>query len=223
MRRRVKMDFFAFHTYFTIVLEWKAPRRCAMHRAYKSSSLIVLLLSLFAVFQSFAGPVPADRMSVYFSREHGGLEEILVSLYGDVQKAGYVWVVTPSLTHPAIAKALIDAKKRGVDVRLIGDRGMLETKRDEIAMYNLKLQGIPIKVNSFPGTMRLEASIVDDKWVVVGSYNYGSAETRTPLGTRVDEENLLLIPVSVDKRILQQDKNAIERMWNDQNSYQPLK
>ena len=122
------------------------------------------------------------------------MEEILVSLYGDVQKGGHIWVVTSSLTHPAIAKALVDAKRRGVDVRLITDRGKLGTKRDEIAMYNLKLQGIAIKVNRFSGAVRLEASIVDDKYLVVGSYNYGSAETRTPVGTRVDEENLLVIP-----------------------------
>ena len=96
-----------------------------MRRLYKPSSL--LLLSFLVVSQSFAGPVPADRMSVYFSREHGSLEEILVSLYGDVQKGGYIWVVTSSLTHPAIAKALIDAKRRGVDVRLITDREKLGT------------------------------------------------------------------------------------------------
>jgi len=194
-----------------------------MHTVYKSSSLIVLLLSFLVVSQGFAGPLPADRMSVYFSREHGDLEEILVSLYGDVQKGGYIWVVTSSITHPAIAKALVDAKRRGVDVRLIGDRGNLETKRDQIAMYNLKLQGIAIKVNRFPGAVRLEASIVDDKYLVVGSYNYGSPETRTPLGTRVDEENLLVIPTGVDSHILAQYKNAFERMWDEQKSYEALK
>jgi hypothetical protein len=106
---------------------------------------------------------------------------------------------------------------------LIGDRGKLETKRDEIAMYNLKLQGIPIKVNRFSGAMRLEASIVDGKYLVVGSYDYGSTETRTPLGIRVDEENLLVIPTGVDKRILEQYKDTFERMWNDRDSYQTLK
>jgi phosphatidylserine/phosphatidylglycerophosphate/cardiolipin synthase-like enzyme len=194
-----------------------------MQTLYRVSSLIIFVLSLFAVSQSFSAPLPADRMSLYFSREQGGLEEILVSLYGNVQKGGYIWVVTSSITHPALAKALIDAKRRGVDVRLIGDRGKLETKRDQIAMYNLKLQGIPIKVNRFSGALRLEASIVDDKYLVVGSYDYGSTETRTPLGIRVDEENLLLIPAGVDKHILEQYKNAFERMWNDQESYQALK
>ena len=194
-----------------------------MHALYRVLSLIIFVLSLFAVSQSFAAPLPADRMSVYFSREQGGLENILVSLYGNVQKGGYIWVVTSSITHPAIAKALIDAKRRGVDVRLIGDRRKLETKRDEIAMYNLKLQGIPIKVNRFSGAVRLEASMVDNKYLVVGSYDYGSTETRTPLGIRVDEENLLVIPAGVDKHILGQYKDAFERMWNDQESYEALK
>lgn len=194
-----------------------------MHALYRVLSLIIFVLSLFAVSQSFAAPLPADRMSVYFSREQGGLENILVSLYGNVQKGGYIWVVTSSITHPAIAKALIDAKRWGVDVRLIGDRRKLETKRDEIAMYNLKLQGIPIKVNRFSGAVRLEASMVDNKYLVVGSYDYGSTETRTPLGIRVDEENLLVIPAGVDKHILGQYKDAFERMWNDQESYEALK
>ncbi len=194
-----------------------------MNVIFKSSGLIVLLLSFLAVAQSFAGTVPDDRLSVYFSREHGDLKEILTSLYGEVGKGGYIWVVTSSLTHPAIARALVEAKKRrGVDVRLITDKGKLGTKRDEIAMYNLKRQGISIRVSSFSGAMRLEASIVDDKWVVVGSYNYGSVETRSPLGVRIDEENLLVIPAKADRRILEQYKNTFERMWNDQNSYRPL-
>ncbi len=183
---------------------------------------ILLMVSFLTAPQSFAGPVPADRMSLYLSRENDRLEEVLVSLYGDVQKGGYIWIVTSALTHPALARALVQAKKRGVDVRLIADRGKLDTRRDQTAMYNLKRQGILIKVNRFSGVVRLEASIVNDQYVVVGSYDYGSTETRTPLGIRVDEENLLVIPAAVDKLLLQQYKDAFERMWNDQKSYKAL-
>jgi len=192
-----------------------------MHMLHRSPGVIlVLLLSILVASPGFAGIVPADRISVYFSREQGNLEETLVSLYGDVQKGGYIWVITSSLTHPAIFQALIDAKRRGVDVRLISDKGKLENKRNEVAMYNLKLQGISIKVNRFSGAMRLQASVVDNKWVVVGSYEYGS--TRTALGLRVDEEDLLVIPARVDKHILEEYKNAFERMWNDEKSFQAL-
>ncbi len=47
------------------------------------------------------------------SREDGNLEDVLTSLYGDVRGGGYIWAVTSALTYPPIAKALVDAKKRG--------------------------------------------------------------------------------------------------------------
>ena len=190
----------------------------------KCSALICLFLlsSLLVAPQSSAGSQPSDRISVYFSRQNRNLEEVLVSLYQEVQKGGYIWIITSALTHPALGHALVEARKRGVDVKLISDRGMLDTKRDQIAMYNLKASGILIKVNQFSGALRLEASIVDDRYLVVGSYDYGSTEIRSPLGTRVDEQNLLVIPMGVDKLILQRYKDEFQKMWNDQKSYKTL-
>ncbi len=191
---------------------------------HKWSVLISLFLmaSFLIVSQSSAASVPSDRISVYFSRQDGNLEEVLVALYQGVQKGGYIWIITSSLTHPALGHALVEARKRGVDVKLISDQRMLDTKRDEIAMYNLKASGILIKVNRFSGALHLEASIVDDRYLVVGRYTYGSTEIRTPLGTRVDEQNLLIIPTGVDKLIMQRYKDEFQRMWNDQKSYKAL-
>ena len=183
---------------------------------------LFLLLSLFVAPQSFAGSLPSDRISVYFSRQDRNLEEVLVSLYQEVQKGGYIWIITSALAHPALGHALVEARKRGVDVKLISDRGMLDTKRDQIAMYNLKASGILIKVNQFSGALRLEASIVDDRYLAIGSYDYGSTEIRSPLGNRVDEQNLLIIPSGVDKLILQRYKDEFQKMWNDQKSYKTL-
>ena len=188
---------------------------------HKWSVLIALfsLMPLLVASQSSADSLPSDRISVYFSSQDRNLEEVLVALYREVQKGGYIWIITSSLTHPVLGHALVEARKRGVDVKLISDRRMLDTKRDEIAMYNLKASGIPTKVNQFSGALRLEASIVDDRYLALGSYDYGSTEIRTPLGIRVDEQNLLVIPSGVDKLILQRYKDEFQRMWNDQNSY----
>ena len=191
---------------------------------HKWSVLIAFffITSFLIAPQSSAASLPSDRISVYFSWQDRNLEEVLVALYREVQKGGYIWIITSSLTHPALGHALVEARKRGVDVKLISDRRMLDTKRDEIAMYNLKASGIPIKVNQFSGALQLEASIVDDRYLVVGSYNYGSTEIRSPLGVRVDEQNLLVIPTGVDKLILQRYKDEFQRMWNDQKSYKAL-
>ncbi len=104
------------------------------------------------------------------------------------------------------------------------DRNKLDEKRDEIAMRNLKRLGISTKINRFSGRVRLEASIVDDRYVAVGSYSYGPVETHLPFGKpRVDEESLLVIPAGVDKQeILQQYKTQFEKMWNDEKSYRTL-
>jgi len=190
----------------------------------KCSALIFLflLLSLLIVPQSTAGSLPSDRISVYFSRQDRNLEEVLVSLYQEVQQGGYIWIITSALTHPALGHALVEARKQGVDVKLISDRGMLDTKREQIAMYNLKASGTLIKVNQFSGALRPEASIVDDRYLAVGSYDYGSTEICSPLRNRVDEQNLLIIPSGVDKLILQRYKDQFQRMWNDQKSYKML-
>ena len=191
---------------------------------HKWSVLVALffITSFLIVPQSSAASLPFDRISVYFSSQDRNLEEVLVALYREVQKGGYIWIITSSLTHPALGHALAEARKRGVDVKLISDRRMLDTKRDEIAMYNLRAMGISIKVNQFSGALQLEASIVDDRYLVVGSYNYGSTEIRSPLGVRVDEQNLMVIPTGVDKLILQRYKDEFQRMWNDQKSYKAL-
>ena len=77
-------------------------------------------------------------------------------------------------------------------------------------------------MNQFSGALRLEASIVDDRYLAIGSYDYGSTEIRSPLGNRVDEQNLLIIPSGVDKLILQRYKDEFQKMWNDQKSYKTL-
>jgi hypothetical protein len=82
-----------------------------MHTVYKLSSLIVLLLSFLVVSQGFAGPLPVDRMSVYFSREQGNLEEILVSLYarGMFQRSDYPYT-DPLFNNKLLAVKQIDGK-----------------------------------------------------------------------------------------------------------------
>jgi hypothetical protein len=67
-----------------------------VHAVYKASGFIAPPIFFLSVSQSLAGSLPVDRMSVCFSREHGDFDQVLVSLYGDVQKGGYIWVVTSS-------------------------------------------------------------------------------------------------------------------------------
>jgi hypothetical protein len=198
-------------------------------RMIKCSKIILVagLLSLFLVAgESFATPsVPTDRISAYFSRSDDKLAETLVSLYSQVPKGGYIYVATLALTHPLLAKALVDAKKRGVDVRMISDKAELNTSRDEIAMFNMQHLGVPVKTNVRPGGMHLRISIINGEYLTIGSYRYGSQILRAPFGvfTLIHEEDLFIVPAKVDKDIIRRYKGIFEQMWDDGKTYQNLK
>jgi phosphatidylserine/phosphatidylglycerophosphate/cardiolipin synthase-like enzyme len=93
-----------------------------------------------------------------------------------------------ALTSREIVSALIDAKRRGLDVRAIVDRSQLESDQsDASAVARLLSADIPVLVDTVPGLMHNKILIVDDETVVTGSFNYTwSAENR-------NAENLIVI------------------------------
>jgi phosphatidylserine/phosphatidylglycerophosphate/cardiolipin synthase-like enzyme len=93
-----------------------------------------------------------------------------------------------ALTSRQIVTAMVNAKRRGVDVRAIMDRSQLrEDRGDTYAVGRLASGGVPVLVDTVPGLMHNKVMILDDATVVTGSFNYTwSAEHR-------NAENLLVI------------------------------
>lgn len=85
-------------------------------------------------------------------------------------------------TAPMIIKALVDAKKRGVDVALILDKTNLSKKFVGAKYTSATLAhgaGIPIWIDYHPTIAHNKIIILDDHLVIGGSYNYTwSAEQR---------------------------------------------
>jgi phosphatidylserine/phosphatidylglycerophosphate/cardiolipin synthase-like enzyme len=78
-------------------------------------------------------------------------------------------------TAPAIEKALVDARDRGVDVQIILDRSNLHAKRSGLAL--VEHAGIPTSIDSSHPIAHAKIIIVDDETVLCGSYNWtGQAE-----------------------------------------------
>jgi phosphatidylserine/phosphatidylglycerophosphate/cardiolipin synthase-like enzyme len=94
------------------------------------------------------------------------------------------------ITPGPLVTALIDAHRRGVDVRAIVDYKQLTDRRnhdDAFAVEHLGEAGIPVLVDHPPGLMHDKVMIIDGEAVVTGSFNYTySAEHR-------NVENLLVI------------------------------
>jgi phosphatidylserine/phosphatidylglycerophosphate/cardiolipin synthase-like enzyme len=94
------------------------------------------------------------------------------------------------ITPGPLVTSLIDAHRRGVDVRAIVDYRQLTDRRnhdDAFAVQHLGAAGIPVMVDRPPGLMHDKVMIIDGEVVVTGSFNYTySAEHR-------NVENLLVI------------------------------
>ena len=89
------------------------------------------------------------------------------------------------LTHNELSKALVEAKKRGVFVRVILDA---TAATNGYSKHNyLRENGIPLKVESWGGKMHMKAATVDQKHIILGSMNWTAA------GGSKNDENTLIV------------------------------
>ena len=96
-----------------------------------------------------------------------------------------VLVQAYSFTSAPIAKALLDAHKRGVRVQVILDRSQRTEKYSEADfLYNV---GIPVKIDAQHAIAHNKVMVIDGQTVITGSFNFTKqAETS-------NAENLLVI------------------------------
>ena len=84
-----------------------------------------------------------------------------------------------------IVEDLIEAKNRGVDVKIIIDESSVKGKYVDIDF--IKQNGINIKIENWLGKMHMKSMIIDDENLVIGSMNF------TKQGERMNDENCLII------------------------------
>jgi phosphatidylserine/phosphatidylglycerophosphate/cardiolipin synthase-like enzyme len=121
----------------------------------------------------------ADPLTVYFS-PNGGCTEAIVEEVGKAKKT--VLVQAYSFTSDPIAKALVAAKKRGVNVEAILD------KTDSGPAVNVIVDGgIPTYMDPVHAIAHNKVIVIDGQTVLTGSFNFtSSAENR-------NAENLLVV------------------------------
>ena len=136
----------------------------------------------------------------------------LIALYAHARR--YIYVAIYGMTFPPIVKALIDAKKRGVDVRVITDRGQGNDPKQQRALEALHLADIPIRVNQHDGLMHLKQVVIDDEINTTGSMN------QTTSGHRYNDERLDVI---ADRVITVKVRDKFLAMWNDPVRYEEWK
>jgi phosphatidylserine/phosphatidylglycerophosphate/cardiolipin synthase-like enzyme len=116
-----------------------------------------------------------------------------------------IHMIIYSFTNTQIASALVLAKNRGVDVKIIMDGS--EAASNNLAVEAVLNQGgVPLKIYTpANGIVHDKVAVVDGKIVITGSYNWSySAEN-------YNDENLLILHSTA---LAAQYETTFEGLWN---------
>lgn len=138
----------------------------------------LVLLSLLLALNTFA----ADNIQVFFSPKGGCTEAVVENLN---KATNTVLVQAYSFTSAPIAKALVDAEKRGVKVQVILD------KSNRTANYSsadfIQRAGIPTWIDAKHAIAHNKIMVIDSHTILTGSFNFTKAAENN------NAENLLVI------------------------------
>jgi phosphatidylserine/phosphatidylglycerophosphate/cardiolipin synthase-like enzyme len=132
----------------------------------------------------------------------GNAEALVVDAIRHAHRS--VDVAAYSFTNPAIVDALIAAAQRGVQVRVVMDRGQYQ-ESSSAANY-IRRAGVPVKIDAQYAAMHDKFMVLDGDTVETGSFNYTrSAESR-------NAENVLILR---NTQAAQTYDREWQRLWNE--------
>jgi len=146
--------------------------------AQKNYRMRNILLSLLLVITIHA---TAADIQVYFS-PNGGCTEAVVRELGKAKST--VLVQAYSFTSAPIAKALVEAKKRGVKIQVILDKSQRREKYTEADF--LLHAGVPTWIDAKHAIAHNKIMVIDSHTVLTGSFNFTKAAEEKQRGKLAD-------------------------------------
>ena len=141
-----------------------------------------------------------SKIRIYFSPQN---KTIIKQIIKEIQNAkSYIHVPAFIITHKSFTDALIDAHKRGIEVKIITDANSAKNKYSTHKL--MRNSGISVKTENFAGTMHMKNIIIDGETVITGSMNF------TKSGEQYNDENTLIIK---DNDIAQNYEDAFQKIW----------
>jgi phosphatidylserine/phosphatidylglycerophosphate/cardiolipin synthase-like enzyme len=145
-------------------------------------TFLFCLVVLLALARCSQEPGAMPPVNVYFS-PHGGCTEAVVAEIGRAKTS--VLVQAYSFTSAPIAKAIVDAHQRGVEVKVILDESQ-ETEKYSEADFLIHA-GVPTRIDAKHAIAHNKIMVIDGQTVITGSFNFTKqAETS-------NAENLLIL------------------------------
>lgn len=125
----------------------------------------------------------ANNMQIYFSPQDKSISNAVLPIIENTKS--YIYIPIFVITENRVVDALISAKQRGVDVRLISDALNASSKYSKIKV--LRANGIPVKIENYAGKMHSKTMIADDKYSIIGSMNFSKS------GENKNDENTIVL------------------------------
>ena len=161
----------------------------------------MLCLSLVAFPLTY--PSPARPAEVFFS-PNGGIRQHLVRTIQ--QSRQHIDVAVYQFTSTELAAALLEAKERGVRIRVVTDREKVEFDRS--ALRRLRIGGVAIRSLGVvdQSLMHNKFAVFDGRLAVTGSYNW------TQSAEHANFENLVVLD---DPEVIAQFEREFQRLWQE--------
>jgi len=148
--------------------------------------ILLFILTLSFPITAFAKDITLNNApsQVYFS-PHGGCTEAIVNALNHAKTE--VLIQAYSFTSAPIAKALVEAHKRGVHVEVILDKSNKNKSGKYSAADFMAHAEIPTFIDSAHSIAHNKVMVIDKETVITGSFNFTRAAENN------NAENLLII------------------------------
>lgn len=166
----------------------------------KVAIIIVCILAFYVGYNA-----NSDKAKVYFSL-YDDPEAIIIENIDAAEE--FINIAMYTFTDVEIAQAILEARDRGIDIKIYLDRSQVKAKYSR-SRYFVK-NGIEVRISSNNYIMHHKFAIIDGEILLTGSYNWTeSANIR-------NNENLLVMD---NQHIIERYHTQFNILWN--NKYSP--
>lgn len=142
-----------------------------------------IVIALLSSVNAFCLPLPSSEYPFVCFTPNKRCQSHIVDHINDAKKS--IRLQAYSFTDKVIANALVDAHKRGVDVKLILDKSNANDGRS--AKDIVISAGIPVRFDYPTGIAHNKVIIIDEANLITGSYNFSENAYKN------NTENLLIL------------------------------
>jgi phosphatidylserine/phosphatidylglycerophosphate/cardiolipin synthase-like enzyme len=145
--------------------------------------LLLVLQALNLAAQNVISPAFASPSLQYAFSPRQGATTLVIDTINQAKET--ILVAAYSFTSQSIAKALVRAKNRGIDVKIVMDKSQDLEPYSSLSFF--LDENIPVRINYNYVIMHNKFMVIDNKTLQLGSYNYTySAEKK-------NAENVMVI------------------------------